>query len=195
MSIAFVLGNGISRLQIDLQKLKQLGPIYGCNALYREFTPTVLISTDKGIAHAIQNSGYAQQNRMYTRKPLSGSGAHAVPQSYFGFSSGPIAAAMAAMDQATAVYLIGFDMGPTANNRFNNVYADTEFYKKSSANPTFTGNWVRQLITVARDFEKVSFHRVMGETTAEIKELVGIKNMRHMPMTDFLDRINNTKDL
>jgi hypothetical protein len=195
MSIAFVLGNGVSRLQVDLHTLKQLGPIYGCNALYREFTPTVLVSTDKGIAHTIQNSGYAQTNIMYTRKPLPGLGAKPVPQSYYGFSSGPIAVAMAAMDRAIAVYLIGFDMGPTKNNRFNNVYADTEFYKKSSANPTYSGNWVRQLVTITRDFEKTSFHRVVGDTTADISELTGIKNMRQLPMTDFLDRINNTKDL
>ena len=195
MSAAFVLGNGISRLAVDLETLKQLGPIYGCNALYREFVPTVLVSTDRGISHEIQHSGYAQTNRMYTRKPLPGLGAKPVPQDYYGFSSGPIAVALAAQDQALAVYLIGFDMGPTLNNRFNNVYADTEFYKKSSANPTFAGNWVRQLVTISRAFEKTSFHRVMGETTAEIAELTGIKNMRHMPMTDFLDRINNTKDL
>jgi hypothetical protein len=102
---------------------------------------------------------------------------------------------MAAMDQPLAVYLLGFDMGPTPGNRFNNVYADTEYYKKSSANPTFTGNWVRQLITVTKDFPLVSFHRVTGDTTAAIADLDNIKNLSHMPMTDFVDRINNQKDL
>ena len=157
--------------------------------------PDVLISTDKAIAGAIQNSGYAQGNLMYTRRPLPGLGARTVPQPYYGYSSGPIAVAMAAMDQPLAVYLLGFDMGPKSGNRFNNVYADTEYYKKSSANPTFTGNWVRQLVTVTKDFPLVSFHRVMGKTTAVIPELTNIDNLRHMPMTDFLDRINNTKDL
>jgi hypothetical protein len=132
---------------------------------------------------------------MYTRKPLPGLGARSVPQSYFGFSSGPIAVGIAAMEKHLAVYLIGFDMGPTTTNRFNNVYADTEFYKKSSSNPTFTGNWVRQIVTVTRDFPNTSFHRVMGDTTADIAELAGIKNMRHMSMADFLNRINNIKDL
>jgi len=195
MSAAFVLGNGVSRLQVDLNQLKQRGKIYGCNALYREFAPDVLISTDKAIAHTIQNSGYAEKHLMYTRKPLPGLGARSVPQSYFGFSSGPIAVGVAAMDRHLAVYLIGFDMGPSANNRFNNVYADTEFYRKSSSLPTYTGNWVRQIVTVCRDFPKTSFHRVMGETTATIPELTNIDNLRHMPMSDFLDRINNTKDL
>ena len=195
MSAAFVLGNGVSRLAIDLNQLKQHGKIYGCNALYREFAPDVLVSTDRAIAQTIQNSGYAQNNTMYTRKPLPGLGARTVPQSYFGCSSGPIAVALAALDKNLAVYLIGFDMGPTASNKFNNVYADTEFYKKSSSLPTFTGNWVRQIITVCKDFHKVSFHRVMGDTTASIPELNNIDNLRNMPMAEFLDRINNTKDL
>ena len=195
MSAAFVLGNGVSRLSVDLNQLKPHGRIYGCNALYREFVPDVLISTDKAIAHTIQNSGYAEKHLMYTRKPLPGLGARSVPQSYFGFSSGPIAVGVAAVDRHLAVYLIGFDMGPNANNRFNNVYADTEFYRKSSSLPTYTGNWVRQIVTICRDFPKTSFHRVMGETTAAIPEFNNINNLRHMPMTDFLDRINNTKDL
>jgi len=195
MSAAFVLGNGVSRLQVDLNQLKQRGKIYGCNALYREFAPDVLISTDKAIAHTIQNSGYAEKHLMYTRKPLPGLGARTVPQSYFGFSSGPIAVGVAALDQHLAVYLIGFDMGPNVNNKFNNVYADTEFYKKSSSLPTFTGNWTRQLVTICRDFPKTSFHRVMGDTTASIPELNNIANLKNMPMSDLLDRINNTKDL
>ena len=195
MSAAFVLGNGVSRLSVDLNQLKPHGRIYGCNALYREFVPDVLISTDKAIAHTIQNSGYAEKHLRYTRKPLPGLGARSVPQSYFGFSSGPIAVGVAAIDRHLAVYLIGFDMGPSTNNRFNNVYADTEFYRKSSSLPTYTGNWVRQIVTICRDFPKISFHRVMGDTTAAIPEFSNVDNLRHMPMADFLDRINNTKDL
>ena len=195
MSAAFVLGNGVSRLSVDLNQLKQRGRIYGCNALYREFAPDVLISTDKGISQVIQHSGYAQKHLMYTRKPLPGLGARTVPQSYFGFSSGPIAVGLAALDKHLAIYLVGFDMGPNVSNKFNNVYADTEFYKKSSSLPTFTGNWIRQLVTVCKNFPDTSFHRVMGDTTANVPELNNIANLRNMPMSDLLDRINNTKDL
>jgi hypothetical protein len=195
MSAAFVLGNGVSRLSVDLNQLKPHGRIYGCNALYREFVPDVLISTDKAIAHTIQNSGYAEKHLMYTRKPLPGLGARSVPQNYFGFSSGPIAVGVAAMDRHLAVYLIGFDMGPSANNRFNNVYADTEFYRKSSSLPTYTGNWVRQIVTVCRDFPDTSFYRVMGDTSAQVHEFKSVGNLSTVNITDFVYRINNTKDL
>jgi hypothetical protein len=86
-------------------------------------------------------------------------------------------------------------MGPTRVGKFNNIYADTEFYKKSSSNPTYTGNWAKQLNRVMKDFPKTSFFRVKGDTTAEIGELQDVPNLVNMPMADFLNRINNTKEL
>jgi hypothetical protein len=195
MAAAFVLGNGVSRQQIDLNLLKTLGKVYGCNAIYREFTPDVLISTDLPISTRIQQDGYSQQNLHFTRKPLHGFGAYKIAQQYFGYSSGPVAVGQAALDGATAIYLVGFDMGPTRVGRFNNIYADTEFYKKSSAVPTFTGNWVRQIKQIAKDFPKTSFFRIVGDTTSDLADLKAIPNMLHMPMEDFQNRINNTKEL
>lgn len=193
MSTAFVLGNGCSRLAVDLARLKTYGAIYGCNALYREFTPDVLISTDRPISTKIQEDGYAQSNVLYTRKPIPGLGARRVTQEYYGFSSGPIAVAQACLDHHNTVYMIGFDLGPLSNDRFNNVYADTEFYKKSSARPTFSGNWVRQIAQIVKRFNEYNFIRVMGDSTATIDQFKGIPNLVAMPMAEFLDRINNLK--
>lgn len=195
MPAIFVLGNGRSRLEVNLHEVRQRGPIYGCNALYREFTPDVLVSTDRPISERIQQEGYALKNRMYTRKPLAGMGALRVPQDYYGFSSGPIAAAQAAIDGACVIYMLGFDLGPLPNDRFNNIYADTEFYKRSTAKPTFTGNWVRQLCQIMKTFSKTQFVRVVGDSTATIVEFNNLHNYITMPMTEFLDRINNLKDL
>jgi hypothetical protein len=194
MSRAFVLGNGISRQDVDLNNLKHFGPIYGCNALYRDFTPTALISTDRPISERIQDSGYALKHKFYTRRPISGSGANPVPQKYFGYSSGPLATGIAAIDGSRVIYLIGFDMGPV-HNHFNNVYANTEFYKKSSAVPTYTGNWVNQLKTVMSDYPATLFVRVMGHTTAVIDVFSKVNNFQTMAMSEFLNRINNTKEL
>jgi len=193
MAAAFVLGNGVSRQAVDLIVLKTLGTVYGCNAIYREFVPDVLISTDTPISERIQSEGYSQKNVHYTRKPFPDSGARRIAQKYFGFSSGPVAVGQAALDGARAVYLVGFDMGPTRNGRFNNCYADTEFYKKSSANPTFTGNWVNQIKTITRDFPKTSLFRITGDTTAEIRDLLGVANLSHMAMADFQNRVATKK--
>jgi len=195
MTIAFVLGNGISRQSVDPVILTTLGSTYGCNAISRDFAPTVLVSTDAPISKHIQESGYSQKNVHYTRRPLSSLGAKRIPQQFYGFSSGPAAVGIAALDQKQKIYLIGFDMGPTQIGNFNNVYAGTEFYKKASAVPTYTGNWVRQIIEIIKTFSKIQFVRVQGETTANIAEFDAVPNLAHMPMTEFLSRINNTKDL
>lgn len=192
---AFVLGNGVSRKSIDINQLLKLGPVYGCNALYRTHTPTVLVATDRPISTEIQQSGYAKNNRFHTRRPESDSGALDVPKMYFGFSSGPIATSLAASDGNPRVYLLGFDMGPTENGKFNNIYADTEFYKKSDATPTFSGNWIKQICQIARDFKGTRFIRVHGATTANVPEFDSVKNMEKMDLIDFVARINNPKDL
>jgi hypothetical protein len=88
MTTAFVLGNGISRRDISPAVLALHGRVYGCNALYREHVPDVLVATDRPIAEHIQQSGYSQQHRFHTRKPLPGLGAREIPRPYYGFSSG-----------------------------------------------------------------------------------------------------------
>ena len=57
MSAAFILGNGQSRLAVNLNKLMEVGTVFGCNGLYRDFTPHCLVATDRPIAEEIQNSG------------------------------------------------------------------------------------------------------------------------------------------
>lgn len=189
MTVAFVLGNGISRQQIDLNALRTYGKIYGCNALYRDFVPDVLVSTDTPISEAIQNSGYANTNCMYTRKPIHGMGAQYIPQPYFGYSSGPIALALAADEDHTMIYIIGFDMGPASNGRFNNVYADTEFYKKSSSTPTYTGNWAKQMASVIKEHRRKNFVRVAGPTTAQVQEFKNLSNLTQISVEEFKNNI------
>ena len=57
----FCIGNGESRIGFDLHKLWPLGKIYGCNAIYRDFIPDVLIGVDHGIMHEIYHAGIAQK--------------------------------------------------------------------------------------------------------------------------------------
>lgn len=186
MTTAFVLGNGVSRLAVNLDLLKNHGQIYGCNALHREFVPHVLVATDRPIAHAIQNSGYSQQHRFHTRKPLPNLGALTIPQPYYGYSSGPVATALAALDHHKTIYLLGFDLGPDQHNKFNNVYAGTEFYKPIDSAQTFTGNWIRQITQITKNFPDRQFARVHGPTTAHIPELTHLNNLKHVTMGDFL---------
>jgi hypothetical protein len=191
---AFVLGNGISRQGLDLMLLKQQGRIYGCNALYRDFRPDVLVATDTAIARDIQQRGYARDHKFYTRRPLPGHGAETVPREYFGFSSGPIAVALAAQSHHDPIYLLGFDMGPDHRGRFNNCYAGTEFYKSLNSEPTFVGNWARQLRRIITDHNQHTFIRVCGQTTADVPQLENLHNLQHITRSQFAHSINIPED-
>ena len=191
---AFVLGNGISRRDISVDLMITRGAVYGCNALYRTHRPLVLVATDRAIAQEIQESGYASTNRFYTRRPGPNTGARMIDPLYRGFSSGPVALSIAAQDGNQRMYLVGFDMGP-ANHRFNNIYANTPHYKPSSAEPTFTGNWCRQITQICRAFGDRQFVRVHGDTTAPIPEFACIHNLTSMAISDFVLRLNTGEDL
>jgi hypothetical protein len=91
--------------------------------------------------------------------------------------------------------MLGFDMGPTANQKFNNVYAGTDFYKRPDAAPTYTGNWVKQLCAISQDFPQTNFIRVCGPTTADIRELKLFNNLVHIPVQMFIDRVNTGQEL
>jgi hypothetical protein len=195
MTTAFVLGNGRSRMPVPLERLAAWGTIYGCNALYRDFMPSVLVSTDPPISTRIQEEGVSQRVRHYTRRPLPNCRSQRIPQDYFGFSSGPAAVGIACDNGHTVIYMVGFDLGALPNNRFNNVYADTEFYRKSASRPTFTGNWVKQICQITRKYPRHNFIRVVGENTAEIQEFTRLPNLAPLAMTTFLDRINTGKGL
>ena len=67
MTKVFCIGNGESRKSFNLDLLKPHGKIYGCNALYREYTPDILVSVDHGIMHEIYQSGYCYKNETWFR--------------------------------------------------------------------------------------------------------------------------------
>jgi len=193
MSAAFVLGNGNSRLSVNLTKLSPLGKTYGCNWLMKEFTPDCLIATDRPIADRIQESGYAQKHRFHTRKPILELGGKSLHNEYKGFSSGPNAAAMACIDGHSDIYLVGMDLG-TTNGMFNNIYADREFYKKALDPPTYAGNWVNQLTKlITEDYPNRQFYRVEGTESSFVKTFSKLSNMKIMSMESFLEMVNTAR--
>ena len=167
----FVLGNGESRIGIDLEKLRKYGPIYGCNALYRDFTPDVLISIDKGMIKEIQkaiDSGEYTGHLIWRdrRARVMRSTKESVTYEDRGWSAGPTAAWLLCerIKNVQIVYLVGFDLyGRQVEGkrpRFNNVYKDTPNYRASGSPETFFGNWVEQFRRLFHEFPKVRFLRV-----------------------------------
>ena len=70
----FIIGNGESRIGLDLEELRDYGKIYGCNLLYEEFTPDALIAVDERIMHPCYWSGYPIENVCWFRdwRPMPG---------------------------------------------------------------------------------------------------------------------------
>lgn len=62
----FCIGNGESRQKIDLHFLKKYGTIYGCNGLYRDFAPDILVTCDPMMLKEIIESGYSKKNVVFT---------------------------------------------------------------------------------------------------------------------------------
>jgi len=63
----FCIGNGKSRTDYNLEKLRGHGKIYGCNAIYRDFLPDVICAVDHGIMHEIYHAGIAEKIPTYLR--------------------------------------------------------------------------------------------------------------------------------
>lgn len=186
-NIAFVLGNGVSRLNADLKVLKEYGKIYGCNALYREFEPDVLIAVDVKMINEIIDSGYHKTHEVWTN-PNKGvrSKSHV---NFFnphkGWSSGPTALHLAATRSFSSIYILGFDYAGI-NGKFNNVYADTYNYKKKGDTATFHGNWLSQTEKVIKEFREIKFYRVVVEG-GFMPDQLGYQhpNLRHITYNEF----------
>lgn len=161
---SFVVGNGQSRTAADLNLLKQYGKIYGCNALYREFDTDYLIAVDPKMIIEIEKSGYQLTHQVWTNVNAKYKNFNGFK--YFnpslGWSSGPTALHMASKEQPSEIFILGFDY-TGIDGKVNNVYADTDNYRKSSDPATYFGNWKNQTEQVIKNNPGVKYFRVVEE--------------------------------
>lgn len=189
MKPAFVIGNGTSRRVLNLEDLKKHGTTYGCNALYRDFHPDVLIATDPGISGEIESSGYPLKHIFYTRKPAANSGSRKI-EHHYGFSSGPIALKYAAEAGNQIIYFLGFDL-KGKNGLHNNVYSDTPNYKSSQDSETFFGNWINQIQTIMMEHKNTLFVRLVDDDGLIPYKWQVQQNYRTQLLSDFQANINS----
>lgn len=186
---SFVIGNGLSRKSIDLEKLKGKGFIYGCNALYRDFNPDYLIAVDTKMILELNKAGYQHKVPVWTNpnksfNKFNGFNFFNPPK---GWSSGPTALHMASEHGADEIYILGFDYVGTGDNNtlVNNVYSDSFNYKKSRDRATYYGNWLKQTMTVCQKFPKKRYIRVTGDNLFVPKEFSRLSNLEHISTEDF----------
>jgi hypothetical protein len=192
-STAFVLGNGISRKPIDPAELKPHGKIYGCNAIYREFSPDYLVAVDVKMILEINKHGYQHKHEVWTNPNKA---YHKMTDLNLfhpskGWSSGPTALWLASQHRYDKIFILGFDYKGLENGkRVNNIYADTMNYKKSTEAATFFGNWMRQTTNVIKENPNTTFYRVIASDNYVPEELNKFNNVKHIFVEDFKKMFN-----
>lgn len=184
---AFVIGNGVSRANLNLKSLLTKGVVYGCNAQYREFEPHYLIAVDVKMVNEIIASGYHKTHQVWTNPNKGVQTKHSVNffNPHKGWSSGPTALWFAATQGHKEIFIFGFDY-QGLNGKFNNIYADTFNYKKSSDSATFFGNWLSQTEKVIKEFKHTKFFRVINPGDF-VPEKLGttLPNLSHITYEEF----------
>jgi uncharacterized Rossmann fold enzyme len=191
--VAFVLGNGTSRKTVRVEELSLIGKTYGCNALYRSFSPDYLVAVDVKMIIEINSAGYQHKNTVWTNPNKSFSGLKNLNffQPSKGWSSGPTALWLAAEHGYETVFVLGFDYRGLNNGKtLNNLYADTRNYKKSTDSATFFGNWMRQTTNVVKEHPNTKFIRVIQPDNYIPEELNKFDNVEHIFVEDFKKMFN-----
>jgi len=187
---AFVLGNGTSRTSLNHHSLLDKGIVYACNAMYREFEPHYLIAVDVKMVNEIVASGYNKTHAVWTNPNKGISTKHHLNlfNPHKGWSSGPTALWFASEQGHRDIYIFGFDF-QGLQGRFNNVYADTYNYKKTSDTATFHGNWLSQTERTIKDFRHTQYYRVINPGDFVPDQLgIQVKNIKHITYDDFNSR-------
>ena len=201
-NIAFVLGNGESRRGIKIADLQKHGKVYACNAVYRTETPDVLVAVDPKMMLEIAKTDYMEKNVVWSNfnnqyKKIERIMTHAqFFQPSLGWSSGPTALKYATTFNPTEIYILSFHYhghSDQQRKRFNNMFKDTENYKRSTEEATFFGNWMNQTKRVLKDTPNIKFYRVIPEGWFQPKDLEWQGNCEHMNIDAFISKFALTK--
>jgi hypothetical protein len=197
MSTAFVVGNGTSRKSIELPPLKNIGPVYACNAVYREFEPDYLIAVDAKMIFEIAKSGWQKHHKVYTNhnKTFKDIECLNILNPSKGWSSGPTALDLATEHGHEIIYILGFDFKGTTGagdgtDRVNNLYAGTLNYKRPTDPATYFGNWERQVGIILQRNSKKRYIRVVEGDIFVPRSLQKYSNLSHITVEDFKKTFN-----
>ena len=135
---AYCIGNGPSREDFDLNKLKSSGQIYGCNALYRDFIPDYLFMVDSKMSLEIS------KNKVYEKCWCYAPGLEVgrypefvlIPNNPYTIT-GNQAIWTATVHGHKNIYLIGYDFREYGKNQYNNIYQDTQNYGERHSDTVF----------------------------------------------------------
>jgi len=204
---AFVIGNGESRLKLDLTELKPIGLTVGCNALYRDFNPDFLSCCDQRM---VQEAKKTYQGPIYTR-PEWNQSTNCLPYPQLPYkgdkrednpwhwNSGPHAINIACKSsragwmgqRANLIFLIGFDLTEPEQKIVNNVYKGTENYDASR--PVDPRYWHHQLAKLYESYPKCSFVWIVPNSITTPTSWTH-ENFFREPIKNFQNFVDNCED-
>lgn len=193
MTVAFVIGNGTSRKDIDLYPLKNYGKIYACNAMFRHFEPDYLVAVDVKMILEINQQKWQMEHEVWTNpnKQYNGMQGFRYFQPSKGWSSGPTALDLASDHGHDPIYLLGFDFKGTTgtgkgDDKVNNLYAGTFNYKRENDPATYFGNWERQVGIICQRNHRKRYIRVVAEGDKFLPgSLKNFTNLSHVNIEEF----------
>ena len=197
---AVVLGNGPSRLEFDIKHLKNYSGLlgadtvqtYGCNALYRDFTPDFLIATGTpNIIREIALDKYTDTNIVYTNAihlleyPNK---FYLIPHDLY-TDAGTTALYLAAFDGHKKIFMLGFDGQDTPEFNYN-IYAGTNGYD-GKRDTILDYKWIQDKKTIFDAYPEVEFMRITQSGTDSIPELWKYaNNFRQLSHREFVLEAN-----
>ena len=209
---AWIIGNGITRKDKNIQHLKQYGILYACNWFYREeFAPHVLVASDEPMTRTILKTtpNWPRNNWFYTWYPKPGSGAKKIPTPEK-FAAGPSACYIAAkVHEHKKIFLIGNDFfgigseadinNPDNNGLMNNMYEGMKHYAKKkdgvlNGAPTFR-NWQRRYQWIIKQFPDTEFYHVDPLEGKSPPRLIGFDNFHQITWDNLMAHIENDEPL
>ena len=172
--ICFIIANGESRKDFDLNKLKGKGYIMGMNVLpiVEDFWPDALISVDIATVKYICDRDVPDKVEMWTypRGGIKDSRPKRIERDW-GWSSGPTCTRIALeYKKFQTIYILGMDFfGITQDGnirehkgrRLNNMYKGMDRYRKANSDRTYYGNWLNQMLTNTSNHPNAKFYHVV----------------------------------
>tara|TARA_B100000989_G_C19531854_1_gene470485 strand:- start:6434 stop:7183 length:750 start_codon:yes stop_codon:yes gene_type:complete len=167
--VAHIIGNSKSRENFNLNLLKgqtggelgvrSVGQTYGCNLLYKQFSPDFLICTNKLICNEIAESGYGKENIVFSNVKnilQHGGNFHLYPH-YVNQNTGTLALKLACADGHKKIFLIGMT---TYSSPEDNIFYDKhDAYKKVNVEGA-NGKFVQDCARIFLLYDDVEFFYV-----------------------------------
>jgi len=188
--VAFVVGNGVSRKEVNLESLVDKAPIYGCNALCRDFSAwNYLVAIDDGMIDEIKRYHMNKGHVIFPDEDERWEPAEYSPKRRRA-NAGMIAMQEAIKRGGEIIYCLGMDFVLKSDIAVSNVYRDSENYGPETRS-TQDDNYyrIKYLSWFAKQNPKVKFVFVVPDNIS--MRDIGESNVVGMKMETFKKKLNS----